>query len=87
MEWLEHGWRERRIAAEQLYDLIFDPNEAHNLTGVPAMAEVLDNMRGRLERWMRQTNDPLLHGPVPAPVGARVNDPDGVSPREPPSTV
>ena len=27
--------------------------------------------------------DPLLNGPVPAPVGAFVNDPAGVSAREP----
>jgi arylsulfatase A-like enzyme len=27
---LRHGWAEREIPAEQLYDLVFDPNEAHN---------------------------------------------------------
>jgi hypothetical protein len=32
---------------------------------------------------MAQTNDPLLKGPVPAPPGAIVNDPAGVSAREP----
>ena len=81
--WLEHGWRERSIAQEQLYDLTFDPNEANNLIGDPSMRGVLEEMRGRLERWMRETDDPLLEGPVPAPSGARVNDPDGLSPREP----
>ena len=81
--WLEHGWRERSIAQEQLYDLMFDPNEANNLIGDPSMRGVLEEMRGRLERWMRETDDPLLEGPVPAPSGARVNDPDGLSPREP----
>ena len=39
-------------------------------------------MRGRMERWMRATNDPLLKGPVMAPEGAVVNDPNGTSPRE-----
>ena len=29
-----------------------------------------------------QPGDPLLHGPVKAPAGAIVNDPDGISPRE-----
>ena len=81
--WLEHGWRERSIAQEQLYDLAFDPNEANNLVGDPSVRGVLEEMRSRLERWMRETDDPLLEGPVPAPSGARVNDPDDLSPREP----
>ena len=37
-------------------------------------------MRGRLAAWMRQTDDPLLDGDVPAPTGAKVNDPDSYSP-------
>jgi hypothetical protein len=85
--WLRHGWRDRAPDSEQLYDLIFDPNEAHNLVGDPSMEAVRDYMRDRLERWMRATDDPLLHGPVPAPPGALVNDPDGLSPSEPTITV
>lgn len=81
--WVAHGWRERAEAQEQLYDLVFDPNEAHNQAGDPALAETLAEMRARLDQWMRATDDPLLRGPVPSPPGARVNDPDGVSPSEP----
>jgi N-sulfoglucosamine sulfohydrolase len=81
--WLRHGWQERSPAAEQLYDLIFDPNETHNLAEMPSMANVLNQMRDRLARWMHGTQDPLLSGSVPAPTGARVNDPDGLSPSEP----
>jgi arylsulfatase A-like enzyme len=85
--WLQHGWRKRPPVLEQLYDLVFDPNEAHNLADAPAMthvlmARVLAEMRERLDRWMRATDDPLLHGPVPAPPGARVNNSDGLSPGE-----
>ena len=80
--WMEHGWRERPVAQEQLYDLIFDPNEACNVASDPSMASVLDDMRSRLEEWMHATDDPLLKGPVPAPSGARVGNPDGVSPSE-----
>ena len=47
------------------------------------MRAALDEMRGRLDRWMRATNDPLLKGPVKAPSGANFNDPDGISPTEP----
>ena len=85
--WMEHGWQQRPPATEQLYDLVFDPHETHNLAADPGMAEVLAGMRDRLERWMHTTGDPLLKGPVPAPPGARVNLADGISPREPPRTV
>jgi arylsulfatase A-like enzyme len=81
--WLQHGWRDRPVPAEQLYDLIFDPQERYNLAEAPAVQPVLQEMRERLRSWMERTADPLLQGPVPAPAGAQVNDPDGLSPREP----
>jgi arylsulfatase A-like enzyme len=81
--WLEHGWRERLVDSEQLFDLVFDPHETCNLAHHPSMNHVLGQMRGRLDRWMHETEDPLLLGPVPAPLGAVVNDPDGLSPSEP----
>lgn len=65
---LEHGWTERRIPSEQLYDLIFDPNEAANLAGDPAYEDVRAELSTRLHDWMGATEDPLLHGVVePAP--------------------
>ncbi len=54
-----------------------------NLASEPSSSRVLEEMRGRLDAWMRRTDDPLLRGPVKAPPGALVNDPDGVSPQEP----
>lgn len=80
---LRHRWRERAVAKEELYDLVFDPHEARNVAGEPAAQPVLRDLRRRLERWMRRTSDPLLLGPVPGPAGALVNDPEGLSPREP----
>jgi len=85
--WLEHGWRDRTVDAEQLYDLVFDANETHNVAADPAARGALDDMRARLDRWMRATNDPLLAGPVKAPKGATANDPEGTSPREEPRLV
>jgi len=81
--WLQNGWRERTVDHEQLYDLVFDPNETRNAAGDPFAKAALDEMRGRLDRWMRASKDPILSGPIPAPPGAIANDPDGTSPNEP----
>lgn len=80
---VEHGWREHAIAHEQLYDLIFDPNEAHNVAADPADANVLEEMRRRLKDWMKTTSDPLYSGGVLAPLGAELNDLNQLSPSEP----
>jgi len=81
--WLEHGWRGKTVDRERLYDLIFDPHETNNLAGQADLTDVLNEMRHRLDRWMAATNDPLLSGPVPPIAGAEVNDPAGLSPKEP----
>jgi arylsulfatase A-like enzyme len=85
--WLANGWRERSVDTEQLYDLMFDPNETNNVAADPANAKVLADMHRRLDRWMHATEDPVLRGPVKAPRGATANDPDGVSPHEQPKEV
>ena len=79
-EWLDAGYRESQIEPERLYDTWLDPVERHNLIDSAEHADALADMRARLERWMRETDDPLLHGPVPAPPQAELNDPDGGSP-------
>jgi N-sulfoglucosamine sulfohydrolase len=80
---LRYGWAEREIAFEQLYDLVFDPNEASNVAADPACAGPLAELRGRLDGWMHETDDPLLHGdPIP-PAGAEINQPDQLSASDP----
>jgi N-sulfoglucosamine sulfohydrolase len=78
------GYGSRRRSRESLHDLVFDPMEAHNLVDDPQHADVLAELRERLEAWMRDTDDPLLDGPVPAPPGVELNDPAGVSAAESP---
>jgi len=63
----------RHDPAEMLFDLVFDPAERNNLAGRAEYAAVQADLAGRLERWMRETDDPLLRGYVPKPQGARVN--------------
>ncbi len=80
---IEAGWGEQVVPAEQLYDLILDPQEGHDRAADPACAEALAEMRGRLDTWMRETDDPLLAGPVAPPLGAAVNEQWQVSPDDP----
>jgi N-sulfoglucosamine sulfohydrolase len=79
------GYGTRPRPRERLHDLVFDPMETDNLVDDPDHADVLDDLRDRLDAWMRQTDDPLLDGPVAPPDGAELNDPAGVSAAESPS--
>ena len=81
------GFGEQAPAPEQLYDTLLDPLEKVNLIDDADCALIRDDMRARLDRWMRETDDPLLKGQVPAPPGAELNDPDGSSPRGPTTIV
>jgi N-sulfoglucosamine sulfohydrolase len=80
---LAAGWAQREIPKEQLYDLLYDPNEADNRLADPAYADVLADLRARLETWMRETDDPLLAGHVDPPPGVEINLPDQLSATEP----
>ncbi|MBI3985870.1 MAG: sulfatase [Lentisphaerae bacterium] len=80
---LGNGLADRVVPREQLFDLFHDPMERENLTDGPAWANVLAEMRGRLDRWMRETQDPLLNGPVPLPPGGFANSPDQHSSHDP----
>ncbi|HKC19582.1 MAG TPA: sulfatase [Candidatus Dormibacteraeota bacterium] len=51
----------------ELYDLDGDPLEMTNLAGRPEVAMEEKELSERLWRWMRDTNDPLLEGPIPSP--------------------
>ncbi len=81
---LDLGWAERELPDEELYDLALDPDELDNLSGLSEHTPVLSDLRGRLDRWMQETNDPLLEDPFPVPEGLLLNDPDAISPSDPP---
>jgi arylsulfatase A-like enzyme len=57
--------------AEELYDLNADRWETKNLASDPAHADVLSQMRERLDRWMEETND---HGREPEPAAMYDSD-------------
>jgi N-sulfoglucosamine sulfohydrolase len=81
--WVEAGWGEQTVPEEQLYDLLLDPQEGRNVAQEPARAGVVAELRERLEDWMRDTEDPLLDGPVEPPPGAILNEQSQLSPDDP----
>lgn len=46
--------------AEELYDLRRDPQQINNVAGDPTFAEALAELRGRVDRWMKETADPRV---------------------------
>jgi len=65
--WEELGWQEMPQPEEELYDLMFDPHEANNLADRPGHEAVLDELRGHLQKWLEDTNDPVLTHSIPPP--------------------
>ncbi|MBT3274042.1 MAG: sulfatase [Spirochaetales bacterium] len=81
---LQHGWADSHRDQEMLYDLIFDPAETNNLARSPEYTEIRAQLSDRLREWMASTLDPILEtGHIAPPKGSRINDADGLSPKEP----
>lgn len=55
----------------ELYDLENDPNETENLAGQADYAAIQDDLRAKLLRWMQETDDPILEGPIASPYYSR----------------
>lgn len=64
--WREQGYGAKPYPREQLFDLWFDPHEAHNLIDSPEHAGILADSRARLDGWQQATNDPIRQG-IPTP--------------------
>lgn len=47
---------------EEFYDLANDPNEIENVAAINRYATEKAALRARLDRWMRETNDPRVDG-------------------------
>ena len=54
---VEGGIMNRQKAGEQLYDLLFDPNEMENLNSHPDYATIKNELAGRLKAWREETGD------------------------------
>jgi hypothetical protein len=63
--------------------LLFDPQEINNLIDKQGYRAIKAKLAKSLETWMIKTRDPLLQGPVSAPSGSSINDPNDSSPEDP----
>ncbi|MBR1918954.1 MAG: hypothetical protein IJ831_04955 [Spirochaetales bacterium] len=52
---------------EELYDLLLDPDETLNLAKREEYKEIRDKLRRNVAHHMKETNDPLLEGPMTCP--------------------
>ena len=78
--WVDNGWKDMDLPREELYDLIFDPNERNNLVTDNSKKNILSMMRLRLDNKMKSTDDPMQKGYIVAPPDAVLNNPDDLSP-------
>jgi N-sulfoglucosamine sulfohydrolase len=47
--------------SEELYDLATDPDQIHNLAADPAHEKTKQQLRTRVDQWMRETGDPRVN--------------------------
>lgn len=77
------GFDRIRPPEEMLFDLVMDPSESNNLCADASMSGVAAELSSRLDRFMRDTDDPLLDGYVLPSATAKVTWPDASSPSGP----
>lgn len=53
----ENGWLSDTRPAEELYDVVNDPDEVHNLANDPRYQKELNAMRNRLSEWISSSGD------------------------------
>jgi N-sulfoglucosamine sulfohydrolase len=72
---VRHGILDEIREKEMLFDLYLDPVERMNRVKDKRYRDVYEELSSRLQTWMKQTKDPLLHGDVTPPEGTVVDSP------------
>lgn len=70
---VNNGWLKEDHLREGLFDLYLDPGERVNLIDRPEYAEILQDLKNRLNEYMISTEDPLLKGDIPFPEGGKTD--------------
>lgn len=79
---LDLGYYSGMRKKEMLFDLYIDPVERENLVGEAKYEDVYKELSTRLEKWMKETGDPLLDGSILPPPGAQINKKEAVDPNK-----
>lgn len=74
------GYFNRLRPFEFFFDLEKDPLEKINLINGPAYSSLVKQFRNDLIRWMKETDDPLVYGPVAMPENCMISVPWGYNP-------
>ncbi|MBL4701865.1 MAG: sulfatase [Phycisphaeraceae bacterium] len=77
---INNGWLKTQQGSKRFYDLASDPQEAHNLIDDPAYASIIQEMQQKLADWQKQTDDPILQGPIALPQGVTPISQSALSP-------
>ncbi|MCZ8516684.1 sulfatase [Paenibacillus filicis] len=77
---IEQGYLTTKQNKEMLFDLYLDPVERINLVHKDNYHPIYQELAEKLDRWMKETGDPLLNGKVEKPVNAIANKRDCLSP-------
>ncbi|WP_338452960.1 hypothetical protein R4Z09_14475 [Niallia oryzisoli] len=78
---IEYGLLDKILDREMLFDLALDPGERNNIFENSQYIDIHE-MSEKLDKWMKETNDPLLNGKVPIPEGAKVNKFESLHPND-----
>lgn len=67
--WVKNGYDKKNMPEYALFDLMFDPLERCNEANNPEYAGVFERLQAQLNIFMKETDDPLLYGPLPPSPG------------------
>src|SRR6056297_1161720 len=70
---LSSGYLDQKRDEEMLFDLYLDPQEKNNLIDDRKYQKTYEKLKNKLNKWMQDTDDPLLEGKVKRPKNTVVN--------------
>lgn len=79
---LSNQFDEYEIKDEYLFNTVIDPQEKENLVDDHKYNNVLNEMRHKLNDFMKETNDFLLNDKIEVPKGVVVNAPSANTPKD-----